>query len=882
MEEDADVEMPTCKRLRVVSSDNGATAAQSEPMDEFDNLYQSPPKTNDESADRSLLPASTSTTLSPQNEQKAVSPPKLPNLPGLGISRNSPEPANSAVQMEMKQPSPDSSQQMQLNMDVAYEETGRPLISEGTEEQHSQDQSLAETKIGTSGIGEQPEALKGHGQTEQEQDIRGHEVTVTMENHGPAVVDPVAKNEDLASLEVPHEAAKGDTVKALGRISSLDSPSHSASVDTSVQDPLAFLEASLPPPPPSREADLEALNVEVTGNKTEAEKGSVVEAPTFEHLATDNKHNPDAEFELDSSPLNSDSESSDDSSSSSSSDDANDYEMLDPEEQARRLMAEDGGSDEEGGGAKGKASGPLRTQNEKPDEDVPKPEVIVTVDMKIEELGMVEGTVENLILIKAKISGEYQVLEQGSVLCLENRSVIGVIAETLGRVQQPYYSVRFTNAAAISDAGLVKDTKIYYVEQHSTTVFTQPLKAFKGSDASNLHDEEIGDDELEFSDDEAEAEHKRSVKLQRQQKLLGPYAQSDCFTRGPRGGRGGLIRGGRGGRGRTAHPRDGFAAAPALQEHAPNPAERGLNYDDVGHDMSVDTEDLYTPLARPTNLHELPQPPAISAREPRTQWGGDRGGHSRGRGGRDRGGGRGFGRGRGQGQGQVHGQGQGQGPWTDGIGRGGGGGAAQPSSFQHSPSSNGLPSWQQGNGPTPGPAPPLQNQYPAMAIPNQHQHHQYQHQYSQPPQSPQQQQQPYSPFPVQYPPPHNQWTPQHQTSQYPQTHPQQQQQHYQSQPQSQSQQYHTASSSSPSTYHHNLQNQHHLPHSSSSSSYTQHHHPPFSPGTTQQSHPPPPPPNIPPGAHINPAFFSSSQAQPHHQQPQQHHQQQGGWPPQAR
>jgi hypothetical protein len=34
----------------------------------------------------------------------------------------------------------------------------------------------------------------------------------------------------------------------------------------------------------------------------------------------------------------------------------------------------------------------------------------------------------------------------------------------------------------------------------------------KGSDASNVHDEEVGDDEIEFSDDEAEAMYKRQLK----------------------------------------------------------------------------------------------------------------------------------------------------------------------------------------------------------------------------------------------------------------------------------------------------------------------------------------------------------------------------------
>ena len=53
---------------------------------------------------------------------------------------------------------------------------------------------------------------------------------------------------------------------------------------------------------------------------------------------------------------------------------------------------------------------------------------------------------------------------------------------------------------------------MYYIQNLVQMVFTQPLKAQKGSDASNLHDEEIAANEVEFSDDEKEAEHKRLTK----------------------------------------------------------------------------------------------------------------------------------------------------------------------------------------------------------------------------------------------------------------------------------------------------------------------------------------------------------------------------------
>lgn len=302
------------------------------------------------------------------------------------------------------------------------------------------------------------------------------------------------------------------------------------------------------------------------------------------HIKTDDT----AEFELDSSPY--ESSSGDVTSSTTSSDGSDDdYELLSPEEQARRLMQEDGGSDDEdpsksGAGA---SSGPLRTQNEKPDEIVPKPNIVVTSEMKIEELGCIENIVENVALIKAKTTGEYQVLETGSVLCLKDGDVIGVIAETWGRVQQPYYSVRFTNAAAIPEAGISKGTQIFYVEKHSTTVFTQPLKAYKGSDASNLHDEEVGDDEMDFSDDEKEAEHKRMLKQAKQARRGGKPSTVDRFSKGP-------------GRGRNiGRDRAGRRGGRALQDSSSYNDNTGLSYDDV------DIDGPYNPLARPNNLHEM-------------------------------------------------------------------------------------------------------------------------------------------------------------------------------------------------------------------------------------------------------------------------------------
>ncbi len=354
----------------------------------------------------------------------------------------------------------------------------------------------------------------------------------------------------------------------------------------------------------------DAANADETINTAAIENSGAADAPT-----DGGEEHP--EWEVDSSPIesSSDDSSSDTSSSDESDDGDNTYKLLSPEEQARILMAGDGGSDDEGEKPKG-SGGQLRTKNEVPDEVIPKPDVTITPDMKIAELGTVETIVQNILLIKAKTSGEYKVLESGSVLCLEDRSIIGVVAETLGRVQQPLYSVLFTNAEEITAAGLAIGIKIFYSEQHSTYVFTQALKAYKGSDASNLHDEEVGDEEMEFSDDEAEAEHKRRVKQKRMDKRGGKMQQN-----------GGLGRG---------HP---------LQQHTPYDASNGISYDDA------DDDGPYKPLSRPAGYadsvgrSEAPQEGSYSGERPsniqnRDQFRG-RGRGDRGRGRGDRGRGRG-------------------------------------------------------------------------------------------------------------------------------------------------------------------------------------------------------------------------------------------------
>ncbi|KAJ5901842.1 hypothetical protein N7495_002370 [Penicillium taxi] len=343
--------------------------------------------------------------------------------------------------------------------------------------------------------------------------------------------------------------------------------------------------------------------MEIDQNTTEAKNVKVADGVPAEQDGVEIKEEEHPEWEVDSSPY----ESSSDSSSSSDSDDSDDedYPILSPEEQARILMMAEAGSDDEGD-SKGKTGGQIRSAHEV-DEVLPIPDVKITPEMEVVYLGKVQAAIDNAVLIEANTSGEYQVLESGSLLCTAERQLLGVVAETLGRVENPLYTLMYATAEEAQEKGVVKDLPVYYVVKHSTFVFTQPLKGLKGSDASNFHDEEVAEDEIEFSDDEAEADYRKKLKQKRQERK---------------------------------EAKDG-----ALKKRGPaGPSKLGhneLNYDEEAG------QDGYTPLSRPTNLHEMmgvrEAPVEGSDRTPSFRGGRGRGrGSDRGRGGRGRGsGGRG-------------------------------------------------------------------------------------------------------------------------------------------------------------------------------------------------------------------------------------------------
>jgi H/ACA ribonucleoprotein complex non-core subunit NAF1 len=400
------------------------------------------------------------------------------------------------------------------------------------------------------------------------------------------------------------EVDSSDTSTASGTMMGDAEPAQNQKIEAENQQADVDMKTSNDAPPsPGVTHALEAALNGMLGPATEAVEQIQQATGGNAEQAQEQEH---PEWEADSSPYESSSESSSsDSSSDDDSEDGEGYPLLGIEETARLLMAADGEGDGDGDGTgKSKGAGAaLRTKNEIAEEIIPKPDVTITPEMRIEPLGNIEFIVEKTLVIKSQTPGEVQVLDSGSVLCKEDRTVIGALAEVLGNVRNPMYTVGVPTEDDIKELELAVGMPIFYSVEHANYVFTQPLKEVKGTDASNLHDEELAVDEMEFSDDEKEAEYKRQQKLKK---------------RGGKAGRGG----------RDQSSQQGST-------HSPHPAPgSGLNYDE-------DEDGPYRPLARPvgfgqggpSSLPPLPPKPETGFSPPRGGRGrGHRGAHRGGRG----------------------------------------------------------------------------------------------------------------------------------------------------------------------------------------------------------------------------------------------------------
>jgi H/ACA ribonucleoprotein complex non-core subunit NAF1 len=74
------------------------------------------------------------------------------------------------------------------------------------------------------------------------------------------------------------------------------------------------------------------------------------------------------------------------------------------------------------------------------------------------------------------------------------------------------YQIKFNSSFPLDVSEARVSRPVFHVPARSKYVFVSELARLRGSDASNVHDEEPAEYELEFSDDEAEATHRARLR----------------------------------------------------------------------------------------------------------------------------------------------------------------------------------------------------------------------------------------------------------------------------------------------------------------------------------------------------------------------------------
>ncbi|CDY15463.1 BnaA08g27470D [Brassica napus] len=156
---------------------------------------------------------------------------------------------------------------------------------------------------------------------------------------------------------------------------------------------------------------------------------------------------------------------------------------------------------------------PLRTKNELK-ELPPVPPVDVTLEPHHVMLPL--GVVLSVMSTQVTVGGmeEHGPLAEGSILWLtERRTPLGLVDEIFGQVECPLYSVRFNSENEVPE-GVSEGTPVSYVADYAQHILNIKELQKKGYDTSGDNDKEIAE-ELEFSDDEKEAQYRKTQKMEK-------------------------------------------------------------------------------------------------------------------------------------------------------------------------------------------------------------------------------------------------------------------------------------------------------------------------------------------------------------------------------
>lgn len=148
--------------------------------------------------------------------------------------------------------------------------------------------------------------------------------------------------------------------------------------------------------------------------------------------------------------------------------------------------------------------------NEKERKDYPIPFEVTNED-KFEECGIVKNIIENEILMTGINNNVLKVLNLDNIIFLPDKKYIGFIDDVIGQIDNPVYAIKiYPN---IIEEKIIEKInpgdKLFFCSNKANVINAIELKnKSKGCDASNAFDEEVSEDERDYSDDEEEVKAK--------------------------------------------------------------------------------------------------------------------------------------------------------------------------------------------------------------------------------------------------------------------------------------------------------------------------------------------------------------------------------------
>ncbi|KAK1260476.1 hypothetical protein QJS04_geneDACA022541 [Acorus gramineus] len=310
----------------------------------------------------------------------------------------------------------------------------------------------------------------------------------------------------IDSIEAPEVIRIAGFEEKLGSVSLVGSPIQDGVIGDAkgeVGVSLVTSKAKSEKQEPSLIGDAGSIGVTLAASEVKVEKSDSSESDESESDGDDSDS--DA----------SESESSDDSSSSSSSSSEEEEEEGSTDKQVELEEGEityfDKELDHMCSDDEEVIKGPIKSKNEIENlPPVPKVDASLEPHHEMLPVGAILSMLDTKVIVEG--SEKHNPINEGSILWItKNRSPLGFVDEIFGPVKCPYYIVRYNSEDEIPSE-ITEGTSISFVKEFAYHVLNDQSLYKKGYDASGDNDEEVFD-EAEFSDDEKEAEYRRSLKV---------------------------------------------------------------------------------------------------------------------------------------------------------------------------------------------------------------------------------------------------------------------------------------------------------------------------------------------------------------------------------